>query len=228
MTRLATYNIHKFSGTDGRFDPERTIRVIRAINADLVAIQEYVPATDGQRAPSAGEFAAACDYQVIEQAMRRRNGKPQSNLLLSRVALRNVTLVPVRLPLIEERGAICADADVGGASLRVAATHLGLAPLARRRQLAAILKQCEPRHGLPFALLGDLNILPYLDPADGLLRRAFAEESKVASFPSRRPFLAFDRIAVRSVKVGTTARPWRQGEAAHASDHLPVVIDIDL
>jgi endonuclease/exonuclease/phosphatase family metal-dependent hydrolase len=228
MTRLATYNIHKFSGTDGKFDPERTIRVVRAMAADLVAIQEYVRVRDGSLPPTAAEFAEACGYRVIEQPMRRRNGKPQSNLLLSRPPLRNVTLVPVRLGGIEERGAICADADVGAGSIRVVATHLGLPPLARRRQLATILTQTEPGHDQPFALLGDLNILPYIDPTNGLLRGVFADESTVASFPSRWPLLALDRIAVRGVKITTATRPWRQGEAARASDHLPIVIDIDL
>ena len=37
---VASYNVHKCVGTDGRFDPERTFRVIHEIDADVVALQE--------------------------------------------------------------------------------------------------------------------------------------------------------------------------------------------
>jgi len=38
--RVATYNIHRSRGLDGRTNPERIAEVIRAIDADVVALQE--------------------------------------------------------------------------------------------------------------------------------------------------------------------------------------------
>ena len=35
---VASYNVHKCVGTDGRFDPERTFRVIHEIDADDIAL----------------------------------------------------------------------------------------------------------------------------------------------------------------------------------------------
>src|SRR5690349_23008140 len=40
--RVATYNIHKCRGLDGRVRPERVIDVLREVNADIVALQEVV------------------------------------------------------------------------------------------------------------------------------------------------------------------------------------------
>ena len=37
---IASYNVHKCVGIDGRFDPARTSHVIREIGADVIALQE--------------------------------------------------------------------------------------------------------------------------------------------------------------------------------------------
>ena len=42
--RIATYNVHRCRGIDGRTRPERTAAVLRAIDADVVALQEVVGA----------------------------------------------------------------------------------------------------------------------------------------------------------------------------------------
>jgi len=40
--RVATYNIHRCRGLERRTRPERTAAVLRAIDADVVALQEVV------------------------------------------------------------------------------------------------------------------------------------------------------------------------------------------
>ena len=40
MLRVASYNVHRCVGTDGRFDPVRIGDVLSAIDPDIVAIQE--------------------------------------------------------------------------------------------------------------------------------------------------------------------------------------------
>ena len=37
---VASYNVHKCVGVDGRFDPGRIAQVIREIGADIIALQE--------------------------------------------------------------------------------------------------------------------------------------------------------------------------------------------
>ena len=49
---IATYNIHGAVGSDGRFAPARVARVLREINADIIALQE-VPLGGSQCLPCA-------------------------------------------------------------------------------------------------------------------------------------------------------------------------------
>src|SRR5262252_5305361 len=42
--RIATYNVHRCRGLDGRTRPDRTAAVLRAIGADIVALQEVIGA----------------------------------------------------------------------------------------------------------------------------------------------------------------------------------------
>ena len=49
LIRAATYNIHSCIGMDRRSDPDRVLRVIDAINPDILALQEvraYSPDLD--------------------------------------------------------------------------------------------------------------------------------------------------------------------------------------
>ena len=38
--RIATYNLHSCVGGDRRYDPERTLRVLEELNADILGLQE--------------------------------------------------------------------------------------------------------------------------------------------------------------------------------------------
>ena len=40
--RVATYNIHKCRGLDGRVRPARILDVLREVDADIIALQEVV------------------------------------------------------------------------------------------------------------------------------------------------------------------------------------------
>ena len=44
---IASYNIHRCIGGDGRFDPARVRRVIEELDADVVALQEVETRADG-------------------------------------------------------------------------------------------------------------------------------------------------------------------------------------
>src|SRR5438034_8666720 len=43
--RIATYNIHRCRGLDGRTIPTRTADVIRSLNPDVIALQEVIGAS---------------------------------------------------------------------------------------------------------------------------------------------------------------------------------------
>ena len=239
--RLATYNIHKFVGADGKRNVTRILDVIRALDADIVGIQEFVvdPAiphapggfaahsTNGtQGVPGAEEFAAAAGYRVVQQKMRRANGQYQRNLLLTRAAPRLVRLIDLVCEGMEPRGAICAEMEEGGQRFRVVTTHLGLAPWARKRQFETMLRDGAWRDRLPLALLGDFNASIPFGPVDRRLRRAFPGHARPASFPARWPIVAPDRIVVDPASAVRSLRAYREAPANIASDHLPLVADI--
>ncbi len=228
IIRLATYNIHKFVGTDGRRSEARILEIINAMNADILALQEFVLPDQSGNITMVKAFAAKSGYDFIAQPMLRSKGMVQFNLLLSRIPVRTKNLVTLPRDGKEPRGVIDAHFEIEGNRFRVAATHLGLTPGARMRQLALILDLRAGQDNEPFALLGDLNIMFPWEPARRLLRAAFSGQKQPASFPSRLPLLAVDSIYFSQVKISQTVRTFTESAARLASDHLPLVADITL
>ena len=226
--RLATYNIHKFVGTDGRRSESRILEIINALNADILALQEFVLEDQSENIAMVEAFAAELGYDVIAQPMLRPNKMVQFNLLLSRIPLRSKNLLALPRDGKEPRGVIDASFEKEGHRLRVAATHLGLTPRARVRQLEMILDLRSDEANEPFALLGDLNIMLPWERARRRLHAAFSRQKQPASFPSRMPFLAADSIYFSGASEGHEVRAFTTSAARVASDHLPLFADIPL
>ena len=112
----------------------------------------------------------------------------------------------------------------------VLATHLGLAIDERRQQMGRIVEMLQGAGTEILILMGDFNEwLPWGRP----LRRVASLFDAPAfpappTFPSRRPFLALDRIWVRSPRHLRALEVFREDPARMASDHLPLVADLDL
>ncbi len=228
-TTIASYNVHKCVGTDGRFDPQRTIEVLRELNADIVALQEA-----DERL---GQRQGLLDLKALERATgllpirlpeKTRSHGWHGNLILAR---NNVVqdVKPLRLPGLEPRGALIVDLEVNGAPLRIIAAHFGLLRHSRSRQACALL---DASHSVlrPTILLGDLNewrvrkrssllnLTPHFGPVYAAL----------PSFPSRLPLLALDRILARPPDLITSIEVHATPLARIASDHLPVKATLNL
>src|SRR6185436_15652170 len=81
--RVATYNIHRCRGLDGRTRPERIAAVLRATHADVIALQEVVgagPHSGGH----AEELGAALGMGWVMAAARQLRGHHFGNAVLSR------------------------------------------------------------------------------------------------------------------------------------------------
>jgi endonuclease/exonuclease/phosphatase family metal-dependent hydrolase len=102
---FASYNIHKAVGLDRRRDPERILRVLHEIDADIVALQE-VDRRIGDRA-SVLPRAEIDDtrWRVIEVARRPRSIGWHGNALLVRREYEVVGGEALELPTLEPRGA---------------------------------------------------------------------------------------------------------------------------
>ena len=227
---IASYNVHKAVGLDRRFDPRRTMSVIREIGADVIAIQEA-----NKRF---GERSCLLDFNVLERESGLVpvpvEGEVQDhgwhgNLILFRNGKVTDTHW-LNLPGIEPRGAVMIDLTLEAGPLRIIAAHLGLLRRSRAQQVEAILSLTEPEDGRPILLMGDLNewrvgsrsALRGLEPTFGPLH------ASIPSFPSRFPVLALDRVLAKPHNLISSVELHDTPLARIASDHLPIKAGIRL
>jgi endonuclease/exonuclease/phosphatase family metal-dependent hydrolase len=213
---VASYNVHRCVGLDGRQDVERVAAVIRELGADVVGLQE-VAADASQLAV----LASLSGLHAVAGPLWRWQDVPFGNALLSREAPRAVRLVDLTVGRREPRGAIDADLVIDRRALRVIVTHLGLLGHERRRQLRLLrdaLGAAESAH--PVVILADLN--EWFGAARRLREVLDFAGPAVRSFPAWWPALALDRVLVRPGHLVKEVRAHASALACMASDHLPV------
>lgn len=228
--RVASWNLHKCVGTDGVFDPARSIAVIAELNADLMALQE----ADKRFGRRTGLLDLARLEREAGLVPLRVSELPDGhgwhgNALLVRPGTA-ARIRRLRLPGAEPRGAVVAEIDLPSGPLRVVAAHLGLLLHSRNRQASAILQALAEGAPMPTLLLGDLNewrpgarsSLRSLEPFFGPTPPA------PASFPARLPVLALDRILGWPQGLVTDVAAHDTPLARVASDHLPLTARLRL
>jgi endonuclease/exonuclease/phosphatase family metal-dependent hydrolase len=224
MISVASYNIQKSIGTDFRRRPERILRVLAELDADVVALQE-VDRRFGERASSLSTDAieAETGYTALRFGAREKSLGWHGNTILVRRGVEVIAQRTITLPAFEPRGAVLADVRVNGTAIRVVGMHLGLLGLWRKRQALAVLEHLEMLEvNLPTVMMGDFNEWS----VEGGCLMHFARSHHVSapgpSFPSIRPMLRLDRIvtsvdiAIEQAGVHVTA------QSRSASDHLPI------
>ena len=224
MVLVASYNIRKAIGSDRRRRPDRILDVLGEIDADIVALQE-ADRRFGERATALPLHMIAEHSPYVPVPLDVRPGSIgwHGNALLVRRSARVTAHATIVLPALEPRGAVTADIEVDGVTVRVVGMHLDLSGLWRRRQAHAILAglAAMPRK-LPTILMGDMN---EWRPAGGCLKD-FAQDFRFAetgpSFHARRPVARLDRIVVSADVQIAQAGVHRSPGARTASDHLPI------
>ena len=231
--RIATYNVHACVGRDGRHDPDRVATVIGELNADVVALQELTYPASVALETRAPYFMTTLDrYQCALGPTRQRTRQTVTecfgNALLTRHPIVEVHRIDLSMESREPRGALAATIDVGGAPLHVLATHLGLRVHERRFQVRQILDYLDSVRDSPVVVLGDFNDWLPGRSAAHVLDRRLGRPPRPATFPVAWPLVALDRIwvqpraALRQIAVHATPT------ARLASDHFPVVAEIDV
>ncbi|MBE0695114.1 MAG: endonuclease/exonuclease/phosphatase family protein [Aquamicrobium sp.] len=229
-TLIASYNVHKGIGFDRRFDPARTIAVIREMNADVVALQE-ASGRFGERESllDLDRLAHECDLVPVPVSGPDGQHGWHGNLIL----FREGTVTSARqlaLPGVEPRGAVVIDLTLTAGPLRIIAAHLGLLRNSRAKQIETLLSVAEAHDGRPTLLMGDLNewrvgrrsALSGLAPDFGPLH------ATLPSFPSRFPLLALDRVLGKPHDLICGVELHDSPLARVASDHLPIKASIRL
>jgi endonuclease/exonuclease/phosphatase family metal-dependent hydrolase len=228
---LASYNVHGCIGTDGRHDPLRTSKVLAGSNASIIGLQEIDSChEDGEANADLEILASTLNLQAVSGAVRDRADGRYGNALLTSWPITDVRKVDLSVGKHEPRGALDVDLQVHEARVRVVVTHFGLKPHERRKQTAQLLSAVasDPQGADITILLGDLNEWFALGRPLRWLHRNFGWAPSLATFPSRLPLFALDRVWTQPCSALVTLRRIYNRQTRVASDHLPVVAHIDI
>jgi endonuclease/exonuclease/phosphatase family metal-dependent hydrolase len=223
--RVASYNVHQCVGLDGRRDPARVAAVLREIDADFVGLQE-IDARPGADATSMQMhyLADTLGLHAVAGPTIVREGGHYGNALLSRRPAREVRHIDLTVYRREPRAAIDADFEAGGAPVRVLVTHLGLLPGERRTQVRRLLDALGDEPDALTVVCGDINEWFAVGRPLRWLHARLGRTQGVPTFPAGFPVFALDRLWVHP---RTALRALRVHRTSAASDHLPLVADLE-
>lgn len=252
--RIASYNIHRCIGCDGKHNPQRVARVLQLLDADIIALQEVGFETDKEH-NVLQYLGKSIDAQIIEGVTLLDERGHYGNAVLSRLPIDTIKLHDISVSHCEPRGVIELQLDINGQRLQLLATHLGLRPGERRSQVDYILAVLSDSHADIQVLVGDLNqwwcgsasrrrLQNYFSRAANRRRQCPAPRT----FPARWPLFSLDRILLQPAELcdrlehghkallgrNTNSRNTAPIDAsirrlaACASDHLPLLAELRL
>ena len=240
---VASYNMHRAVGLDGRRDPHRVLKVLQEIDADVVALQEADKRIGGRGSTVPHELIDSHGmYKPVHLGVRHRRplekARKHAERLL-KVDTRNIgwhgnailvkhhigvlDCAVLDLPTFEPRGAVMAELLIGDRPLRVVGMHLDLSGLWRRRQMRAILNSIAARpQPMPTVLMGDTNEWRTVAGCLKDIGPEFHIAPTGPSFHARHPVAQLDRIIVHKDMSIEAAGVHMSAAARRASDHLPI------
>ena len=233
VVRIATYNVHRGRGLDGRTRPERIAAVLRSLDADVVAMQEVVGA--GPRGGGhAEELGAALGMGWVMAPARQLRGHQFGNAVLSRFPITQHLEHDLSWKTCEPRRLQRVDIAAHGCALHVYNVHLGTALLERRHQASRLAAIVSDRHvGGAKIVLGDFNEwmrglatkmlserMHRVDLGDYLRRRR--------TYPGVFPVLHLDHIYYSGRVEIVGVELVRTRLSLVASDHLPLVATVKI
>jgi endonuclease/exonuclease/phosphatase family metal-dependent hydrolase len=229
--RVATYNIHRCRGLDGRTNPTRIANVIRAFDPDIVALQEVIgagPSASGH----AAELGALLGMGWVMAPTRQLRGHLFGNMVLSRFPIVHHAQYDLSWKTCEPRTCQRVDIAIDSDTLHVYNVHLGTAYLERRYQAGRLSTIVHDRRiGTPKIVLGDFN-----EWMRGLATEVLSERLRSIdlrahlrrrrTYPGVFPVLHLDHIYYEGAMDVLKVELPRTRLSLLASDHLPLVADL--
>ncbi len=247
--RLVTFNIHHGVGEDQRHDLPRLAKLLASLDADIVCLQE-VDRHYGERTEEVDQallLSRGLDMQLAwgpaidEPGPRGRPHRQYGNALLSRLPI--LVSDVHRLPGGgEPRSALRTMIELDGGALWVTNTHLSTRSAEERSAQVATIADLLTEPMETGVLVGDLNTGPDAPELDSL-RERFTDAWHLArarddlagrrswrgeegdTFPAGSPRKRIDQVWVAG---GVSVASAQVLDADGASDHLPLVVDLEV
>jgi endonuclease/exonuclease/phosphatase family metal-dependent hydrolase len=235
--KIATYNVHKCVGMDRRYSPERIVKVLREIDADIIALQEVVGhAAAAERDHQAEYIAHALDMDFRLGEARRINGAEYGNVILSRLPISSHENYDISVKRYEPRGALRAEISLNGeGSLHFVNLHMGTSFFERRKQVHKLLAGHvldHPEFIGKRIVAGDFN-----EWVSGITTKLFKTNfqsidpklhlGRTRTFPGILPLVHLDHVYFDERFWLRDAFLHRSRTALVASDHLPIVAEFE-
>lgn len=232
--RIATYNIHKGRGMDGRVRIDRILRVLREVEADIAALQEVINLPG--RSPEehqASYLAERLGYFYSFGETRKLRDAGYGNVTLSRWKFEAARHIDLSVAGREPRGALRTDILLGQDILHVFNVHLGTAVRERHAQARLIDKHLLKSLDIPGhrIVMGDFN-----DWNHGLVTKTLTSEfhltdlaehlPRTRGYPALLPLVHLDHIYLDHELRIEKAHFHRNRLSLVASDHLPLVTEV--
>lgn len=219
--RLATWNIHRAVGRDGRRDLARTAQVIGELASDILGLQE-VDNRIHRRGNDLERLQDLTGMAIVAGPTLQRPEGDYGNALLTRLPVLAVERHDISVRQREPRGILIVDLNWQGEIIRVAVTHLGLGSGERRIQIRRLIECLSQGGKRALILMGDFNEWLFWGRPMRWLHRRFGPSISPATFPSRWPFLRLDHILSDPPERLTAKISHKSPLAVIASDHLPL------
>ncbi len=232
--RVMTYNIHVGVGMDKRLDLQRIADVINRERPDLVGLQEVdrgVKRTEGK--DEIAELATMTQMHFAFAHNLDYQGGHYGVAILSRFPISRIDHRKYENKRVaERRGMLRVELDVHGNTLNFVTTHLDYQYEDSRRfeteQLLGFLADIKG----PLIVTGDFNDEPagsayklLLSRFEDVWMRSRAKGDGL-SFPADKAVKRIDYIFTRPTPGVKAKRAWVVNTLA--SDHLPVVADVEI
>lgn len=225
--KLVSWNLHRCIGHDGQQSVERCAAVLQEINADLIVLQE-VESCPGHEFDALNHLAQATQCTALAGNTMKLGDSDYGNAVLTRLPYQDVRSHDLSVTGREPRKAMDVSFLLGGIRLQLVATHLGLRPSERREQVERLLTIFNDNAHDVVILAGDLNEWWLWGRPLRALHSRFPNTPFRRTWPTKLPMLSLDRIWAAPRPVLKSLNTHRSPLAKQASDHLPLVAELDL
>lgn len=243
--RILTYNIHRAIGVDRRFRPERIAAILAHHDADVVLLQEVdVGVPRSRELNLARELAELGNYPYYAVGLNVKLRKGMyGNATLSRYPIARERNIDLTLDGRKARGCLFTELELTDGKnsllLPVFNLHLGLSFKERPQQIGRLVRTPEfvaIETGQPCLVAGDFNdwwtrIAPLFTEALGFVcatNHLVGYQNALLTYPSFSPSTGLDKVFCRGPVTVLGSRRCRLRIAKVASDHLPVIADLQI